>query len=190
MEADSGQLGWRMWRDWLLWWRIDPEELRRQMDGYDTLPMFLSARGTCLVIAVALGVFQTMCGGAVLWRLAVSLQGASGWRHCAATADCEAVIAFCAFAFASGLLFPIVGLFAWRGRAAAMWWMAALWTGMALLDVGLWLYWNPPVVTAPGAGFLVAAWGWVLHPLHIALRVERQRSGTAAEAARLPLTGV
>jgi hypothetical protein len=194
MEADSGQLGWRMWRDWLLWWRIDPEELRRQMDGYDTLPMFLSARGNCLVIAVGLGVFQTIGGGALLWKLAVALQGASGWRHCAAAADCEAVIAFGAFAFATGLLFPILGRFASRGSTAAMGWMMALWTGVCLAVGSLWLFWSPygisSAVTAAGAVFLVAGWGCVLRPLRVALRVERQRSGTAAEAASPALTGV
>jgi hypothetical protein len=34
------------------------------------------------------------------------------------------------------------------------------------------------------------AWGWVLHPLPVALRVEWQLSGSAAEAVGLALTGL
>jgi hypothetical protein len=34
---------------WLLWWKIDPEELTRQITEYNTLKVYQSARGISLL---------------------------------------------------------------------------------------------------------------------------------------------
>jgi hypothetical protein len=181
MEAGNGHQGWKSWLDWLLWWKIDPSELRGQAEGYDTLPMIGSARGFSLLLALGIGVGQAISGVVV----AAAVLAVGGWSTYAGALGCKAEIAFCSFAVATGLLFPILGRLAWRGSKAAICAMLGLWTAVALLDAGLWLYWNPPAVTAPGAVVVVLGWGVVVHPLYVALRVERERSGTAAKAAAL-----
>ena len=44
---------------WLLWWKIEPEELQKQIAEYDTLKFYQSARGIsllCLLFSVAITV--------------------------------------------------------------------------------------------------------------------------------------
>jgi len=36
--------GWKTLRRWLLWWKIDPAELQRQVEGYGTLRMLFTVR--------------------------------------------------------------------------------------------------------------------------------------------------
>ncbi len=43
--------------DWILWWRINPSELKRQVDGYLSLNVLESARGIsllCLIVSSVL----------------------------------------------------------------------------------------------------------------------------------------
>jgi hypothetical protein len=35
----------RRWFRWLLWWEIEPEELKKQAEQYSTLKFYQSARG-------------------------------------------------------------------------------------------------------------------------------------------------
>jgi hypothetical protein len=40
---------------WFLWWKIEPEELRRQVREYDSLGVFKSARGVSALLLVLSG---------------------------------------------------------------------------------------------------------------------------------------
>jgi hypothetical protein len=74
-----------------LWWRTNPEEVRRQVAGYDTLRVWQSARGTsallCLltvVVTMLLGGYMHLSSGeitteAVIW-IAVAILMYRGYR--------------------------------------------------------------------------------------------------------------
>ena len=59
----------KTWHHWLLWWKIDPVELRRQVKGYDTLPRMYSARGLGCLLAMVVGIWQIMIKGRYLWAM-------------------------------------------------------------------------------------------------------------------------
>lgn len=50
-----------VWK-FLLWWKIDPEELKNQIENYDTLKIHKSARGWCLFVCLAILIFSTIIG--------------------------------------------------------------------------------------------------------------------------------
>ena len=54
---------WKTLHHWLLWWQVDPGEMRRQAGGYATLKMTESARGRGFLLAVRSGVVNA-AGGA------------------------------------------------------------------------------------------------------------------------------
>ena len=47
----------------LLWWRTDPDEVRWQIAGYDTLRVWQSARGTSALLCLLTVVVTTLLGG-------------------------------------------------------------------------------------------------------------------------------
>ena len=62
---------WKTLHHWLLWWQVDPGEMRRQAGGYATLKMTESARGRGFLLAVRSGVVNA-AGGAWIASVAVS----------------------------------------------------------------------------------------------------------------------
>lgn len=53
----------RSFGSFLLWWRTDPEEVQRQIAGYDTLRVWQSARGMSALLCLLTVVVTTLLGG-------------------------------------------------------------------------------------------------------------------------------
>lgn len=87
--------------NWLLWWRIDPTELRDQVDGYDTLKVYQSARGIALLLFIA---------SAILTIAMVELATHDRW------------------AYLDSAIFIGLGIFIYFGHRWAMIGGMALWT--------------------------------------------------------------
>ncbi|MGC2173097.1 MAG: hypothetical protein WA555_15965 [Candidatus Sulfotelmatobacter sp.] len=86
---------------WLLWWRIEPDELQRQVREYDSLGMIKSARGLSAVL-LALSAIVTIIFVCVGWIDAWSLSDA--------------------------VLFVGLGVFVYRGHRWAMVCVMVFWT--------------------------------------------------------------
>jgi hypothetical protein len=54
MEAGKRHRAWKACRNWLLWWKADPAELRHQVEGYGTLRFIASARWFGFLLAAGL----------------------------------------------------------------------------------------------------------------------------------------
>ena len=81
--------------NWLLWWRIDPDEVTRQVEGYRTLSIWKTARGSaalCLVFSAAISVLFVVLnrsdGGlidvVIMLILAALIYFGQGWACLAA----------------------------------------------------------------------------------------------------------
>jgi len=62
-EASGVLQHWKSWSHWLLWWRIDRQELERQIASYATLPIFQSARGREFLVSLLFRHCDVGCGG-------------------------------------------------------------------------------------------------------------------------------
>jgi hypothetical protein len=47
----AGQI-WKQWHPWILWWKIEPEQLKRQTRDYAKLDLSQSARGIAFLLAM------------------------------------------------------------------------------------------------------------------------------------------
>ncbi len=144
-EQAAPQKKRRMGWEWLLWWQIPPDELKRQVEQYDTLTFFQSMRG----ISVALLSFATAT------TLLFMALGAGGVDPTA---------------FIDVGLMAICALFIWLGHRWAMIAAMVLWTleKAAMMVDGL--GGNPgSVVTQP------IWWAVYLHAFYFAFRIEQER---------------
>jgi hypothetical protein len=64
MEADGQPAGGKKWLYWLLWWKVDPDELRLQVEGYDTLRAVFAVRRLGFLLA-AMAAAQAAYGAAL-----------------------------------------------------------------------------------------------------------------------------
>jgi hypothetical protein len=136
------RMGW----EWLLWWQTPPDELKRQVEYYDTLTFLQSMRG----ISVALLSF------AIATTLLFLAAGAGG------------VDVYSLFDVA---LMAICATFIWLGHRWAMIAAMVLWTleKVSMLADGL-SGGNPAsIITQP------LWWAVYLHAFYFAFRVEQER---------------
>ena len=66
------------WLRWLLWWKIEPEELQKNIVEYDTLRIYQSARGTSfllLLFSVAVTIIGICVGLSNAWTLVDAIVG-------------------------------------------------------------------------------------------------------------------
>jgi uncharacterized membrane protein len=138
---------------WILWWRVDQEEIRDQVDKYDTMGWFESARKLsvmCLLLSLAVTIVMTALG---------------------VTAPT---------AYIDGALFAILAAFIFRGRRWAMIAAMALWTfeKLATAIAGL----GTIKVTGFSAVFSLLWWAAYMHAFYLAFRVEQARRKPTAPA--------
>ena len=169
----SGDRCLRKAAHWLLWWKVDPEEVRRQAEGYDTLPMTGSARGRGFLLAALSGVLNAVTGAWVAVAAVVA-----GWPEIGVGGG--NVLADCIF-LGEGVAFVLLGCLLYRGAA----WAAIGLMGLSTFDrvfeaaianghfypfpgrhIGLWV-------------FSLLAWCIFMHGFYAAFRVERSRKGIA-----------
>ena len=121
----------KTWHHWLLWWKIDPVELRRQVKGYDTLPRMYSARGLGCLLAMVVGIWQIMIKGRYLWAMSGGWAPIEelGWAAGVIEFSRQAVMYRPSFSeFAAGWVLVILGSLVYRGSRAAMRGMMVMWT--------------------------------------------------------------
>lgn len=174
MEGCSRTRDWKRPLRWLLWWKIDPEELRRETEGYGTLRWFCTARGLSLVLATLAGAGRWLLAGLFVTH---GLHGRSQ----------SVVLLVDSTLLAEGFLFFVLGGFAYRGKRSALGGLMALWTiSLAWLDIwyiqyqiatyGFYVY---PLQTSIPAAIMVLGWPVGMHVFYVASRVERERTRAA-----------
>lgn len=68
-QATDGKENKKQLRHWLLWWKIDESEIKRQVDGYTTLSITESARGQsvlCLLLSAAVTFIFIISGSEII----------------------------------------------------------------------------------------------------------------------------
>ena len=166
MEAMRSR-GW--WKRWILWWKTDPEELRREVEGYAAITIIGTARGFGCLLAILTGVSMMIFGGFLLWR---NSYGPSLWYGLAS--------------LTCGFLFSILGGFIFRGKPWAMIGAMAWWTLFINRSVTLAHgYFSSPIEYAAWLAASALGWTTLMHVFYVALRIERVRRarGPAAIAA-------
>lgn len=86
---------------YVLWWKIDPVELRNQIDHYDSLPWHKTARK----VSAALLLFSSVL---------TAIMAGSGWMNPVSILD--------------GIILGTLGVFVWFGLSWAMLLAMAIWT--------------------------------------------------------------
>jgi hypothetical protein len=165
MEASGAEQGRTQWLHWLMWWKIDAVELRRQVEGYETLSMIASARGRGLLLAILSGIVMTAVAGWVAMDVGV--------------------IEFDRVALAEGVVFAALGGLLYLGNGWAGLGLMALCTFDRLFEaVAAGGVFYPLQGRHDGLSVLMSlvAWAMFMHAFYVAFCVERQRSETAATA--------
>jgi hypothetical protein len=136
------RMGW----EWLLWWQIPPEELKRQVEQYDTLRYFQSMRGISVLFL----------SFAISTTLLFFVIGAGG------------VDAYSLFDVA---LMAVCATFIWLGHRWAMIAAMALWTLEKVSYIADGVSTGNPVgiITQP------IWWAVFLHAFYFAFRIEQER---------------
>lgn len=138
---------------WLLWWKIEPEELQKNIVEYDTLRIYQSARGISLLLlllAVILNIIGICVGQQNAWALV------------------DAIVAF-------GL-----GVFIYRGHRWAMLLAMVFWTLDKAFNI--YRLANMPELHGSGY-FVVANliwWAVYMHAFYLAFIVEKEHIRAAA----------
>jgi len=174
MGAGKLRAGRRKWLDWLLWWKLDPEELRRQAEGYATLKMTESARGRGFLLAALSGVLNAVAGAWVA-IVAVSI----GWPGIGVG---EGNVLIDCILLAEGMAFVLLGCLLYRGAA----WAAIGLMGLSTFDrvFGAAVS-NGHFYPLPGRHIelLVSVhmliWCVCMYVFYVAFRVERERGRAA-----------
>lgn len=144
--------------NWLLWWKIDEQELTKQVTEYRTLGLFRSARGIS-VLCIALSVVIT---------IAIASFG---------------VPSFDAASVAEAAVLVVLAVFIYFGHRWAMVAAMALWTLEKLSMVALGVGAEPP----NGAAIVPQLIWWCIymHAFYLALRVEQRRRADALETRQV-----
>lgn len=138
--------------NWILWWRVDEDDLRDQVAMYDTLGWFSAARKlsvVCLLISMAL-------------TLLVMLAGAIGLES-----------------YVDIALMVILAVFIYRGHRWAMIGAMALWTVEKIVTALLGLSGYKPLGAATIVSSLLW-WAIYMHAFYLAFRVEQVKRKQAA----------
>jgi hypothetical protein len=174
MEAGEQAPGVEKWLYWLLWWKADPDELRRQVEGYTTLTMLRSARGRGLLLAALCGVGNAAVG---VWVASVAVMG--GWPQIGVG---EGNVLTVCVVLAEGMAFFLLGCLLYRGSP----WAALGLMGLSSFDrVFEAAVSNGHFYPLPGRHIGVwvlislLAWCLCMHVFYAAFRVERSREGMA-----------
>ncbi len=137
---------------WVLWWRIDEDDLHDQVTKYDTLGWFEAARKLsvlCLLLSIVITAITTFFG--------------------AITAD----------SYFDSALMAVLAAFIYRGHRWAMIAAMVLWTAEKILTgfTGIGTF-KPP----NGGALVVSLLWWAayMHAFYLAFRVEQERRKQAA----------
>jgi hypothetical protein len=143
-----------MWRHWLLWWQADADEVRRQVEGYDTLRGLFSARRLGFLLA-AVAAAQT-----AYFAVATFSHGNASLFP---AADFEA---------GAALSLAVLGGFMLRGSRVAIVGVLAVYT-IQTVFAAAWV--------ADASFLLISLLGWVvsMRVFTITLCVERSRKAVA-----------
>ena len=140
---------------WILWWRIDPDELKRQVLEYDYLGLFGAMRGLsalCLALsgAITVGMIQFHFGGADQWS------------------------------YVDVGLFAFLAVFIWFGHRWAILGAMLLWTAEKAIMIS-----DSVGTSGAGARvFMQVVWWCVfMHAFYFAFRIEQRRRRIARETA-------
>jgi hypothetical protein len=170
---------WKTGWHWLLWWKIDPDELRRQTETYNSLGTY-SIRGIASIFAVVSGFVNAFWGV----RLAISTLD-DGWPTIGVNES--GIVTDCVL-LAEGVTFLLLARLLYRGEA----WTAIVLMGLCSFDRLFEAALSHGHVYSlrgghPGVVAVVAllAWCCCMHAFWTAFCVERQRirpGGTDAVA--------
>lgn len=154
-------IGW----NWLLWWRINPEELKRQVENYKSLKITKSARGVSFLFCMASSILTLL---AMLLYIIAFLN-----------LDWTKIIAASGLAFGDlsvvGLfevaLIMTLGFFIYKGQRWAIILVMMFWT------VGKYILAYKAISNANSSQFIpqVGLWCYFMHAFYVALRVENLR---------------
>jgi len=158
MEAGRRE-GWKTLRRWLLWWKIDPAELERQVEGYEKVHRLATARGFgCLLAVIAAA--QAAYGAGLAFSPGTAALFSVAW-----------------FQAGVALSFAALGGFLLRGSRAAAIGLMVLCTFQTVFIADCALH-----LTEPAASFLLlslAGWAIFMRVFYLSLRVERERTRLA-----------
>ena len=154
MGAGKLRAGRRKWLDLLLWWRIDPEELRLQVEGYETLRTVFAVRRLGFLLAAV------SAAEAAYFAVLTFLPGTASLFPIA-----------CFQAGVAGGLLALGGLLLRGNRVATLGLMA-----LCTIQIAF--------VAAYGANasfslLSMAGWAITMRVFTLSLRVERSRKGVA-----------
>ena len=152
-EKDEKKTGVYSGWNWLLWWKISPEELEGQVANYKTLKIIESARGVSFLLCIA----------TIIITLVFTFSNMNG-----ISGDKTGYLAGIIF---EGLLFLIFGFFIYKGQRWATILIMILWT----VDKSYFAY-EGMISNNGTSSFIQLVW-WCLwmHPFYVALKVENLR---------------
>lgn len=140
---------------WLLWWRIEPEELQRQVREYDSLSKIKTARGLSAILLIASGIASTVVFYASTEPRPDSLS--------------DTVVLF-GLAVLSGAVLFVLAAFIYRGHRWAMICAMIYWT----LEKAYQSYSRPKYAFGS-----IIWWTVYMQLFYMAYLVEKQRRKTA-----------
>lgn len=137
--------------DWLIWWKIDKDELQKQVDNYEILTVTKSARGVSFLLIL----LSNLIG--VIFILSGSFDQGAWWDI--------------------ALLF-ILGLFIYKGHRWAMIVVMIYWTIDRIIQVST--VFSSSSQNTSSIWWLLLWWTIFMHAFYRAFRVERLRVKTRA----------
>jgi hypothetical protein len=153
---------WKTLHHWLLWWQVDPGEMRLQLDRYETAHRLATARGFGCLLAVMAAAVAAFLGADAYAPMNHVLNN------------------FALSAMAASACYLVLGWLMLRGNRAAMAGLMALCTIDKLVSMSLWYLYQPDrEKVAIYLPLSVLAWCLSLHVFYTAFRVEQCRKGIA-----------
>jgi hypothetical protein len=142
---------------WLLWWKIEPEELQKQVSEYHTLKVYQSARGI----------------GALCWLLTAVMT---------AIFAAAKIVGFNAWNFLDVAIAIVFAIFIYRGHRWAMI-AATVWWSIEKVDSLVTLF-NAPVGQNGGNNLILPIIWWCIymHAFYLAFKTEQARRAATASA--------
>ncbi len=158
MDERTRSIEWNKWRRWVLWWQIDPLELREQVDSYATMNRLGTARGLACLLSLIF---------AVPWAfLAVSAYTTAN--------NILNTWAYVASAYTIG--YVVLGCLLLQGRCGAALGLMVLATAQMVSSTII-CYYYMGVIAHYVLCIQLAVLGWsaYMHALYSALCVEKER---------------
>ena len=150
--------GWKTLRRWLLWWKIDPAELERQVEGYEKVHRLATAQGFGYLLAV-MAAAQAAYGAGLAFSPGTAALFPVAW-----------------FQAGVALSLAALGGFLLRGSRAAAIGLMVVYSIQTVFIA------NCALQTEPAASFLLlslAGWSIFMRVFYLSLRVERERTRLA-----------